>query len=132
MRYHVSIGIIVSHVCPKGNIGQRDSGIVDEKTVIIQEANTGKMPPPIWADWRVWLYLPQSGSLPPVGQPSAVAMLHPRTDKGSFAFGNPSFTKVPCPQSTNGKMCLFVSYFLFGEGAKPGEAGVVAFYNVAP
>ena len=40
-----------------------------------------------------------------------------------------------CPRRNStaaGSTCVFVSFFAFGEGAKPGEAGVVAFYNLAP
>ena len=96
--------------------------------MVVQEANVGHMPPTIWQDWRVWLYLPASGSLPPTGNPGSVVMLRPHTEKGSTAFGNPSFSKVPCPGAPT-KRCMFVSYFLFSEGAKPGEAGVVAFVN---
>ena len=73
-------------------------------------------------------------SFPPTGQ-GAITQLVPVTDKGSYAFGNPSFKVVPCPtggasSSDSGKTCVFVSFFAFGEGAAPGEAGVVAFYNV--
>ena len=116
-----------------GNIGQRDSGSVGPiGPLIIQEGNIGEMPPTIWKDWRLWLYMPTAGEgLPPTGQ-GDLYLLQPETDKGSTAFGNPSFTTVPCPfdfPPSNKSRCLFVSFFAFGEGAKPGEAGVVAFYN---
>eukprot|EP00040_Diaphanoeca_grandis_P022985 m.124399 g.124399 ORF g.124399 m.124399 type:complete len:424 (-) comp29059_c0_seq1:105-1376(-) len=129
-----------------GNIGQRDAGVLAGRTVVVQEANIGKMPPTIWADWRIWLYTPaMNEGLPPTGAGSAL-MLQPQTDKGSFAFGNPSFKLVRCPPTANvqaanistdashvgDEMCIFVSYFAFSEGAQPGEAGVVAFYNKAP
>ena len=96
------------------------------------KANIGHMPPTLWADWRLWLYIPADKErLPPTGQGHAY-LLSPVTDKGSTAFGNPSFVSVPCPFDDpipKNSACLFVSFFAFGEGAKPGEAGVVAFYN---
>lgn len=138
-----------------GNIGQRDAGIVDGTLFVVQEGNTGHMPPTIWQDWRLWLYLVDVAAgegLPPTGLGS-ITELSPVTDKGSYAFGNPSFKIVPCPaggsgggggggvgggvgggggsggSGGSGGNCIFVSYFAFGEGAAPGEAGVVAFYN---
>lgn len=61
-------------------------------------------------------------------------MLQPVTDKHSTAFGNPSIQIVPCPVAESlpeaeAGRCAFVSYFIFGEGAGAGEAGVVAFFN---
>lgn len=122
-----------------GNIGQRDAGTIANTLFVIQEGNTGHMPPTIWQDWRLWLYLPDAASgetLPPTGQ-GTITELAPVTDKGSYAFGNPSFKSVPCPTTGSKDRtvadgdsdCIFVSFFAFGEGAAPGEAGVVAFYN---
>jgi len=114
-----------------GNIGQRDSGTIGPNRLIIQEANTGHMPPTVWQDWRLWLYVPAATEqFPPTGEGSPY-MISPVTDKGSYAFGNPSFQTVPCPfdYPPGSSTCLFVSFFAFGEGAAPGEAGVVAFYN---
>ena len=103
--------------------------------LMIQEGNTGHMPPTIWADWKLWLYTPAPGeALPPAGN-GTITELRPLTDGGSTAFGNPSFKVVPCPSGTDrvaDGTCVFVSFFAFGEGAAPGEAGVVAFYNRAP
>ena len=120
-----------------GNIGQRDSGVLGGELLLLQEGNTGHMPPTIWAAWKLWLYTPaQDESFPPAGNGTITELL-PVTDGGSTAFGNPSFKVVPCPSSgTDGDWlvgdCVFVSFFAFGEGAAPGEAGVVAFYNRAP
>jgi hypothetical protein len=115
-----------------GNIGQRDVGLVGGELVVVQEANVGHMPPTLWADWRVWLYmLGSQEGLPPTGA-GTVHQLAVETDLGSTAFGNPSVKLLPCPRPSAFVECVFVSMFLFGEGAKPGEAGVLAFYNRAP
>jgi hypothetical protein len=120
-----------------GNIGQRAPGMLYNTHISLQEANIGKMPPTIWADWRIWVYWfnENSEGLVPEGKGN-VLQLEIKTHAGSTAFGNPAWHIVPCP-SNNGqafanmqsKECLFVSYFLFGEGAAPGEAGVAAFYK---
>lgn len=128
-----------------GNIGQRDAGVLGGEALVMQEGNIGHMPPTLWQDWRLWLYVPAIGEgFPPTGN-GTITQLAPITDKGSTAFGNPSFKVIPCPAnrtsvptiesgraSQNGSDCVFVSFFAFGEGAAPGEAGVVAFYNLAP
>jgi hypothetical protein len=126
-----------------GNIGQRRAGVVDGTHFCAQEANIGPMPPTVWADWRVWLYwfAPEEGVVP-TGASHNVTMLNLRTHKGSTAVGNPSWQVLACPSSvqssglsavtapaSSSASCLFVSYFLFGEGAKPGEAGVLAFWK---
>ena len=52
-----------------------------------------------------------------------------------FLLPDPSFKVVPCPGGSAAEgeqQCVFVSFFAFGEGAQPGEAGVVAFVNKAP
>lgn len=115
-----------------GNIGQRDAGTVNGVHLCVQEGNTGKMPPTIWQDWRVWLYLfaPGEGATPLGAPQSSITELDVKTHGGSTAFGNPSFAVLPCPSSLNARStgsCLFVSYFCFSEGAAPGEAGVAAF-----
>ena len=111
-----------------GNIGQRAPGTLLGTHLCAQEANIGKMPPTVWADWRVWLYFfgPAEGDVP-MGTSGNVTMLNVTTHGGSVAFGNPSWTALPCPAGVGGSSCLFVSYFLFSEGAAPGEAGVCAF-----
>jgi len=115
-----------------GNIGQRDIGAWGGTKFIVQEGNIGKMPPTVWQDWRVWLYIPGAGEpFPPDGS-GKISMLKPITDKASTAFGNPAIQIVPCPKNRTVQLagsCAFVSYFIFGEGAGPGEAGPVAFYH---
>jgi len=124
-----------------GNIGQRDSGSLFNTEFVLQEANVGAMPPTIWKDWRVWLYLMAPGEGYPPNGSGCLQMLLPQTDGNSTAFGNPSFSIVACPetytqsrskQHTADDKCIFVSYFIFGEGAAEGEAGPVAFYNRLP
>ena len=93
----------------------------------------------IWAGWRLWLYQPAPGeTLLPAGN-GTITELHPVTDGGSTAFGNPLFKVVKwlgggggSGGGGSGGDCVFVSCFAFGEGAAPGEAGAVAFYNRAP
>ena len=119
-----------------GNIGQRDAGRLGGSLLMMQEGNTGHMPPTIWAEWRLWLYRPAAAEniLGPTGPTGAgtITELKPTTDGGSTAFGNPAFKLVPCPGAPASQQCVFVSFFAFGEGAAPGEAGVVAFVNAAP
>lgn len=121
-----------------GNIGQRAPGTLLGAHLCAQEANVGAMPPTVWADWRVWLYFfgAAEGDVP-TGASGNVTMLNVTTHGGSTAFGNPSWTVLPCPGAYaaghgGGPPCLFVSYFLFGEGAAPGEAGVCAFVQQLP
>ena len=117
-----------------GNVGQRDAGTIGGSVLMMQEGNTGHMPPTVWADWRLWIYTPAPSenvfSTGPTGA-GQITELKPKTDGGSSSFGNPSFKLVPCPGSAAAQ-CVFVSYFAFSQGAAPGEAGVVAFVSAAP
>eukprot|EP00605_Chrysophyceae_sp_TOSAG23-4_P001391 GSChrysophyteH1.ASY1.ANO1.1511.1 assembled CDS len=107
-----------------GNIGQRQAGMLQGQHINVQEANIGSMPPTIWEDWRIWVYNYSNGEGSiPTGDSNEVTMLNIKTHGGSTAFGNPSWTILNC----NGRDCLFVSYFLFSEGAADGEAGVCVF-----
>jgi|EP00945_MAST-04E_sp_MAST-4E-sp1_P002858 hypothetical protein len=114
-----------------GNIGQRAPGTVHGVHINAQEANIGSMPPTIWADWRIWLYFfaPSEGDVPTGAPGSHVEMLNVTTHGGSTAIGNPSWHLLPCPGEGAEDNCIFVSYFVFGEGAAPGEAGVLAFWK---
>merc|ERR1712048_1461874 len=113
-----------------GNIGQRESGILLGRHFLSQEANIGHMPPTKWQDWRVWLYFFGDGetSFPSAGRGSHIVKLNITTPGGSTAFGNPSWQVVKCPKHYETD-CLVVSYFLFGEGAAPGEGGPCMFYK---
>ena len=141
-----------------GNIGQRDAGRLGGAPIVLQEGNIGHMPPTQWDKWRLWFYLPTPNeSL--LGGNGTITAWKPVTDGGSTAFGNPSFRVLPCPYDGSGSGgggssgssstlrssnssslrksnvsgdCVFVSLFIFGQGAAKGEAGVLAFYNPAP
>lgn len=123
-----------------GNIGQRAPGTISSMHISLQEANIGKMPPTIWADWRTWIYhfAPGEGAVPSGASGSSASMLNITTHRGSTAIGNPSWHAVPCPSAAwipgrNADLdCVFVSYFVFSEGAAPGEAGVLAFVKPLP
>jgi len=97
---------------------------------LTQEANIGHMPPTIWEAWRVWLYFfaDSETSFPRASSGSRIVELNVTTPGGSTAFGNPSWQTVKCPED-DGISCLVVSYFLFGEGAAPGESGPCIFYK---
>lgn len=119
-----------------GNIGQRGNGALQGQRFLVQEANIGKMPPTIWQDWRVWLYvLAPTEPLPPTGAGTAY-QLSPVTPGNSTAFGNPAIAVVPCPSAVRAGagagMCMYTTYFIFSQGAGPGEAGPVAFLNPLP
>ena len=43
-----------------GNIGQRDAGEIGGSVLMMQEGNTAHMPPTVWAEWKLWLYSPDS------------------------------------------------------------------------
>ena len=113
-----------------GNIGQRAPGTISGVHINAQEANIGSMPPTIWADWRIWLYFfaPDEGDVPTGAAGSYVKMLNISTHGGSTAIGNPSWHLLPCPVGKPAN-CIFISYFVFSEGAAPGEAGVLALWK---
>jgi hypothetical protein len=142
-----------------GNVGQREAGLlplyIPDSTnsavgevvhLCLQEANIGAEgpgQPTIWEDWRVWLYrfAPDEGPVP-TGAAGDAVQLQLQTHLGSIAAGNPSWRVLGCPdgdaappsddepeQQQQQQQCLFVSYFLFGEGAQPGEAGALAYYK---
>jgi hypothetical protein len=101
---------------------------------MMQEGNTGHMPPTVWAEWRLWLYSPAPsedilGQAGPSGA-GLITELKPITHGGSTAFGNPSFRVVPCPgsaaalDSVEARRCVFVSFFAFGEGAAQVRAAL--------
>lgn len=108
----------------KGNLGQRDTLVTTNARYNIQEGN-------VLSDindfggWRVWLYKFGDGYNYPTGN-GTVTKIEPQTPQGSTSFGNPSVTIVDRPSGT-GK-AIVVSYMIFSEGAKPGEAGPVIYY----
>ena len=100
----------------KGNIGDRDYGQIFGRNFTLQEGNL-KPRPTDYAEWRMFLYDHLT---------SIFHMLNITTHKGSTSIGNPTFTVLKSP---NGKDAIVVTYFLFSEGAKTGEAGELIFYK---
>lgn len=107
-----------------GNIGQRDTVITSSGRYNIQEGNLGT-PGGSWDQWRIWLYEFGDTYNYPTGS-GTVTMLSPMTAAGSTSIGNPSVRVVDSPSGL-GKS-LVVSYFVFSEGAAPGEAGSLIYY----
>jgi hypothetical protein len=78
------------------------------------------MPTGSWDKWRVWLYKFTETTAYPTGA-GTLRQLTPITPNGSVSFGNPSVRIVDAPDGVG--QVMWVSYFLFGEGAGAGEAG---------
>ena len=117
----------------------------------LQEANVGA-PPPAPTNWSAWRVFALNRAAPLAG---GFEQLRVATHGGSTAFGNPGVTLL-APASAAGGVknagaisasagagaggatdavvgatdagLLVVSYFLFGEGAAPGEAGSLLFF----
>lgn len=114
-----------------GNIGQREQVVVEGGRFSVVEGNLGE-PAKSWDQWRIWLYQHgrREAGLAASGE-GALTMLAPRTHRGSRAFGNPSVSFV---RGAGGKgRRIVISYFLFHEGAAPGEAGpLIYFFDLEP
>jgi len=98
----------------RGNIGDRDGGMLRGRRYELQE---GQLEKGEWASWRMWLY------------DAGRRRFHPldvRTHGGSTSFGNGTFTVLRAP---SGRPAVVVTYFLFAEGAAEGEAGELIFYT---
>jgi hypothetical protein len=87
---------------------------------MISEGNVQPPPahPTAWDSWRVWLWTTDA---------EAVTPLHVQTHQSSVAVANPSMTVLPAPLT--GQPALFVTYFIFSEGAAKGEGGPLAFFT---
>lgn len=110
-----------------GNIGARDTLITTTKRFNIQEGNIGR-PALDFDKWRVYLYKFDDSAAYPTGN-GTISLLQPQTAQGSTSFGSPTISVVDSPTGS-GKV-LVVSYIIFAEGAKPGEAGtLIYYYNV--
>jgi hypothetical protein len=107
-----------------GNIGQRATLSTSNGRYTIQEGNVGD-PASSWDKWRVWLYSHDDDQLYPTGNGS-ILQLAPQTHKGSSSFGNPNLDLVKDPNGIG--QAIVVSYFIFGEGSAPGEAGSLLYY----
>lgn len=107
-----------------GNVGGRSVFRLDGVTFILQEGNLQPPPgfPTTWTEWRIFLLQPSLGG---------VKRIAIRTHANSTAVGNPAVEVVPSP-TRRGGLSLFVTYFLFGQGAAKGEGGPLAFYYDLP
>lgn len=93
---------------PSGNIGDRDIFEFRGRRMAIDEVQYVRDD---FGSWRLFLRDPATARILP---------FRVRTAGASRAFGNPSVTPVTTP---GGRSALFVSVFLFSEGAAAGEKG---------
>jgi uncharacterized lipoprotein YddW (UPF0748 family) len=100
----------------KGNIGDRDYRQIFGRNFTLQEGCLVKRNGH-WAYYRIFLYDHLTCNF---------TMLNIKTHGGSTSFGNPTFTFLKSPK---GKECIVVTYFIFNEGAAPGESGELIFYK---
>ncbi|WP_313539068.1 hypothetical protein [Sphingomonas sp.] len=107
-----------------GNLGQRDMLATTSGRYLIQEGNVGT-PAASWDKWRIFLYRYAEASVVPDGS-GTIVPIAPQTPGGNTAFGNPSISVVDDPAG-RGK-AVVISYFLFSERAKNGEAGRLLYY----
>jgi phosphatidylinositol-3-phosphatase len=96
-----------------GNIGDRDTMFFDGAQYRLSE---GQLVNGDFGSWRPFLFNWITG----------VTRLAVRTDGGSSAFANPTFTQVKAP---TGGPAIVVTVFLPREGAAPGEAGELIYYK---
>ncbi|HEX8159897.1 MAG TPA: sialidase family protein [Solirubrobacteraceae bacterium] len=99
---------------PIGSIGDRDQIIFDGVRLELQEA---QYVPNDYASWRTFLVDPRR----PVPRPLQIV-----TGSGSRSFGNPSVTELTGP---DGHRAVFVSIYVFSEGAAKSEAGPLIYYR---
>jgi hypothetical protein len=108
-----------------GNIGQRDTIVTKSKRYVIQEANKGRGGTD-FDKWRIFLYPFTETTNYPTGASQPIE-LTVRTHAGSTSIGNPGVSVVKSPDG-NGHV-MVVSYFIFSQGARGGEAGPVIYYH---
>jgi hypothetical protein len=108
-----------------GNVGQRDTIVAPFGRYNVQEGNVGT-PGASWDKWRLWLYRYNETTAYPTGA-GTVRQLLPVTTNGSVSFGNPSMRIVSAPDGPG--QVMWVSYFLFSEGAGSGEAGSLIYWT---
>lgn len=107
-----------------GNIGDRDTLITSSNRYNILEGNLGQ-PGASFDKWRIFLYKFSESYNYPDGS-GALTMVSPQTPNASFSFGNPRVNVVDRPDGS-GK-AIVISYFIFSQGAGPGEAGSLIYY----
>ena len=114
-----------------GNIGQRDIFHYNDNTYCIIEGNIGTMPPTIWQDWKLWIWKNKDDNnaydYKMAKEYGDIYPINVITANGSINFANPSIKIIKCPN--NNQTCVFISYFIFSEGAGLNEAGSVIFYK---
>ena len=101
----------------KGNVGDRDAFFYQGKPYSLVEGQDTKND---YSTWHPYLYDRTANSLTRLGL---------RTDQGSTSFGNPTFTDLILPDGQRG---FVATQFIFSEGAKPGEAGPLVYYQRYP
>ncbi len=99
---------------PRGNIGDRDQIVFDGVRLDLQEAQyvAGD-----YSSWRPFLIDPRGG----VPRPLQIV-----THGGSKSFGNPTATALKSP---DGRDAVFVTVYVFSEGAAPDEIGPLIYYR---
>lgn len=110
--------------------------VYNDINYVIQEGNIEPRPPTQWSKWRLWIWLDKQAIYENTFIRSTklegdIYLLNVITPGGSYAFANPGVEIVNCPSNSgiNSQNCIFVSYFVFGEGAAPGEGGSLIFYK---
>ncbi|MGH7952810.1 MAG: hypothetical protein ACREFE_12960 [Limisphaerales bacterium] len=110
------------------DLGLRDNFTISSGTYNVQEGNLGT-PGGTWDEWRVFLYTYEDTNIWPTGN-GTVLQLSPQTPNGSFSFGAPCVSVIKSP--TDNGNAMFVSYFIFTQGAGTGEAGdLIYYYNLS-
>ncbi|MEA2220295.1 MAG: hypothetical protein QOJ35_2921 [Solirubrobacteraceae bacterium] len=99
---------------PQGSFGDRDEIVLDGVRLELQEAQYVRGD---YASWRIFLFDPRSS----VPRPLQIL-----TDGASRSFGNPTVTLLTAP---SGRPAVFVTMYVFSEGAAPGEAGPLIYYT---
>lgn len=107
-----------------GNLGQRDTLITASNRYNVQEGNVG-VPAASWDKWRIFLYKFGEKYNYPTGVGTLIP-IYPKTPGGSTSFGNPSISIVDSPDGRD--KIIVISYFVFSEGAAPGEGGSLLYY----
>jgi Bacterial Ig domain len=101
----------------KGNVGDRDAFFYQGKPYSLVEGQDTKND---YRTWHPYLYDRTANSLTRLGL---------RTELGSTSFGNPTYTDLVLPDGQRG---FVATQFIFSEGAKPGEAGALVYYQRYP
>lgn len=107
-----------------GGIGQRDTLVTTTGRFNIQEYHRGR-PGTDWDKWSVALYKFGDPYNYPTGR-GTLTTISPQTPRGSRSFGNASVSIIDRPEG--GGKAMVVTYFLFSEGAGPGEQGTLIYY----